>query len=267
MNRLGIIAGNGVFPLDVAAAAREQGRAVVAVAHRGETDPRLTPLCDEITWINVGELQTLIDAFKGAGVTEAAMAGGISRARLRESFKPDARMLKMLSALSRLSDDTILQAVAREVESEGIPVIDPVPMLEGALATAGLMAGPAPTPEQMGDLKLAFDVMRALGAFDIGQAVAVKDGLVAAIEAVEGTDATFRRAAAVCGKGLVVAKAVKPGQDLRFDRPAIGPATVELLLELGAALLGVEAGQALILERRRTLEAAEAGGLSVFGHA
>ncbi len=266
MSRLGLIAGNGVFPLEVAAAARRRGIRVIALAHIGETDPALVPLCDEITWVRVGQLQTMIDALKGAAVDEAAMAGGISRVRLQESFAPDARAIAMLARVGRLSDDAVLRAVAAEIESDGIRVIDPVPMLERALVEHGCQAGPEPTPAQLKDLALAFDVMHALGGFDIGQAVAVREGVVAAIEAVEGTDAALRRAAALCGGGLVVAKAAKPGQDLRFDRPAIGPATIELLAEIGARLIGVEAGQALILERQRTIELAHKYGITVYGH-
>jgi len=129
------------------------------------------------------------------------------------------------------------------------------------------MAGPEPSATQLKDLRLAFGVMRALGGFDVGQAAAVRDGVVGAIEAIEGTDAALRRAAALCGRGLVVAKMAKPGQDLRFDRPAIGPATIELLSEIGAAMIGVEAGQALILERASTLAEAASAGITVWGDA
>jgi DUF1009 family protein len=160
----------------------------------------------------------------------------------------------------------VLRAVAAEIEADGIRVIDPVPLLADVLSGAGLQAGPAPTPGQLRDLEIAFSVMRALSAFDIGQTVAVRDGVVAAVEAVEGTDAAMRRAGALMGKGLVVGKAAKPGQDLRFDRPAIGPATIEMLAATGAALIGVEAHRAMILERERTLELARAHGVAVYGH-
>jgi UDP-2,3-diacylglucosamine hydrolase len=145
-------------------------------------------------------------------------------------------------------------------------MIDPVPLLRDALAGRGRLAGPEPTAAQLRDLELAFAVMRSLGSFDVGQAAAVHDGVVGAIEAVEGTDAALRRAAALCGRGLVIAKAAKPGQDLRFDRPAIGPATIELLAEIGAAMIGIEAGEAMLLERGRTLSAAEQAGVTVWGH-
>ncbi|HYL58174.1 MAG TPA: UDP-2,3-diacylglucosamine diphosphatase LpxI [Candidatus Acidoferrales bacterium] len=253
MTKLGLIAGNGVFPLEVARAARARGIEVVAVAHLNESDRALDAAVGNVTWIKVGELQKIIDKFKSAGVKEAAMAGGISRARLRDSFAPDARALKMLAGIGRFSDDAVLRGVAREVESENIAMIDPVPMIEHWLAPAGLAAGPEPSQAQ-------------LGSYDIGQTVAVRDGMVAAVEALEGTDAALRRAAALVGAGLVVAKLAKPGQDLRFDRPAIGPATIELLGEIGAALIGVEANVALILERERTLELARAKNIIVYGH-
>jgi hypothetical protein len=266
VSSFGLIAGNGVFPLEVARAARHRGLRVIALAHLHETDAGLADLADEITWIKVGELQRMIDVLKTAGVSEAAMAGGISRARLAETFAPDGRALAMLAKVGRFSDDSVLRAIAAEVEADGIPVIDPVPLIDGVLARAGLEAGPAPTLAQVKDLELAFDVMRALGRFDIGQAVAVRSGVVAAVEAVEGTDAAFRRGASLVGKGMVVAKAAKPGQDLRFDRPAIGPATIELLAEIGAAMIGVEAHGAMILERPVTLERAQALGITLYGH-
>jgi DUF1009 family protein len=267
VNKLGLIAGNGVFPLEVARAARKRGIKIIAVAHLNESEQALDSVADQVTWIKVGELQKIIDVFKSSGVTEAAMAGGISRARLKDSFAPDARALKMLASIGRFSDDAVLRGIAREVEAEGIEMIDPVPMIEHWIARAGVSAGPEPSPAQRRDLDLAFAVVRRLGSYDIGQTVAVRDGMVASVEALEGTDAAIRRAAALVGAGLVVAKAAKPGQDMRFDRPAIGPATVELLAEIGAAMIGIEAGVALILERDRTLELARAKSVTIYGYA
>ncbi len=266
VNKLGIIAGNGVFPIEVAAGARRHGIGVIAIAHLNETDPALEKYVDEITWIKVGELERIIEVFKRGGVDQAAMAGGISRARLKDSFAPDARALQMLARIGRFSDDAVLRGVASEVESEGIPIIDPVPLVADALARPGLAAGPQLSEAQLHDLDLAFAVARQIGNFDIGQTVAVRDGIVAAVEAVEGTDAALRRAAQLMGKNLVVAKSAKPGQDLRFDRPAIGPATIALLAEIGASVLGVEAGVTLVLDRAATMEAARVSGVAVYGH-
>jgi len=239
---------------------------LIALAHLNETKPEIEAQVDQLTWIKVGELQKIIDVLKDAGVVQAAMAGGISRARLADSFAPDERAMKMLASITRWSDDAVLRAIAREIESEGIAVIDPVPLMDDAIAKPGAIAGAAPGESQLRDLELAFTVARSLGAFDIGQSVAVRGGVVYSVEAAEGTDAALRRAASISGKGLVIAKVAKPGQDLRFDRPAIGPATIELLTEIGAAMLGVEAGKCLLLERERTLAMAQASNLTVYGH-
>ena len=236
------------------------------MAHQGETDPALAELVESITWIKVGELQRMVDSFKSAGVTTAAMAGGIARSSLPAAFAPDMRALAMLQRIGRFSDDAVLRGVARELEAEGIAIIDPVPMLEDVITRPGVVSGPEPSAAQLRDLELAFNVARAVGGFDIGQAVAVRDGVVAAVEAVEGTDEALRRAAKLCGPGLVVAKAAKPGQDLRFDRPAIGPATIELLAEIGAAMIGIEAGTAMLLERGQIIDRAQALGVTVFGY-
>jgi UDP-2,3-diacylglucosamine hydrolase len=266
VTKLGIIAGNGAFPLLVAQAAQRRQIEVIAVAHLNETERALEPLCSQIIWIKVGELERMIQTFKSAGVTRAAMAGGISRARLKDSFAPDRRALAMLARVGKFSDDVVLRGVAAELEADGIEIIDPIYLLEDALADQGTMAGPQPTAAQLNDLKLAFSVTRSLGPYDIGQAVAVRDGVVAAVEAVEGTDVAIRRAASLCGRGLVVVKAAKPGQDLRFDRPAIGPNTIELLAEVGASVLGIEAGRTMILERQRTLGLAQSQAITVYGY-
>lgn len=264
---LGLIAGNGSFPLELAAAAKARGWRVIAVAHQGETQPALEPLCDQVTWIRVGELQRLIGVFTAAGIRQAAMAGGISRVRLGESFFPDNRAIQMLARVGRFSDDAVLRGVAMELESEGIEVIDPVGLLGPILAASGSLAGPQLQPQQVKDLELGFAVAAAVGRYDIGQAVMVRDGVVAAVEAVEGTDAAIARAAALCGAGLVVVKTAKPGQDLRFDRPAIGPQTIERLHQVKAAVLGIQAGVAMILQRDQTLALAQRLGIAVWGHA
>lgn len=264
--RLGIIAGNGSFPLELAAAAKRHRTETVAVAHLGESDPGLEALCTSLVWVRVGELQRIIETFRDAGITQAAMAGGISRARLGQSFSPDARALAMLARIGRMSDDAVLRGVAGELEAEGIAVIDPVYLLDQILAASGRLAGPEPTAAQLADIELGFTVATAVGRFDIGQAVMVKDGVIAAVEAVEGTDAAIERAASLCGRGLIVVKVAKPGQDLRFDRPAIGPHTIGRLQQVGAAAIAVEAGRAMVLERESTLALAEQTGITIYGH-
>jgi DUF1009 family protein len=266
VNRLGLIAGNGTFPLAVAEAARTRGIEIIAVAHVGETEPALEGLCSELTWIRVGEIEKMVATFKSAKISEAAMAGGISRVRQQHSFAPDERALRMMLRIGKMSDDAVLRGLAEELESEQIAIIDPVYLLDRAVVEAGRLAGPEPRESQLSDLKLAFGVLNALGNFDIGQAVMVRDGVVAAIEAIEGTDAALKRAAELCGKGVVVAKGAKPSQDLRFDRPAIGPRTIAVLSEVGAAVIGLEVRRTMVLEREKTLALADRHQITVYGY-
>ena len=176
MNNLGLIAGNGVFPIEVAKAARRQGIRVVAVAHLNETAAALSAEVDELTWIKVGELERIIEVFKRSGVEQAAMAGGISRARLADSFAPDARALRMLSRIGRFSDDAVLRGVAGEVEAEGIPMIDPVPFIPDALARAGRIAGPDPSAAQLRDLLVIGDDLLGQIALPTFEMIAYSQG-------------------------------------------------------------------------------------------
>ncbi len=265
MARIGLIAGNGRFPLLFAASARAQQHEVVAVAHVGETEPEIERLAASTTWIRVGEIESMIRAFQRHGVRRAVMAGGIRKASLFHHFAPDARALAFLSRLPHWGDDVVLRAVAAELERDGIAVIDAIPFMAPLLATAGILAGSPLTRSQEADVRLGSQVARAIGQWDVGQTVVVRDGVVVAVEAVEGTDAAIRRGASLAGRGAVVVKMSKPGQDLRFDLPAVGPATLGVCREHGVAVLAVEAGRTLLLDREVFLQVAATAGLTVVG--
>ncbi len=262
MEPLGLIAGNGRFPLLFARAARAQGRPLVAVAHRGETEPQLEAWVDRIEWIEVGQLGRMLETFHAAGVREAVMAGGIRKQALLEHFVPDARGLEFLSRLQSFGDDAILRALARELEAEGIRILPSTLFLEALLTPQGALTGRVPSEEHWADIRLGLRVAKALGQWDIGQTVVVRSGVVVAVEAIEGTDATIARAP---GRGAVVVKVSKPQQDLRFDVPAVGPQTVDTCARVGVAVLALEAGRTLLLEREEFLAAAERAELAVVG--
>jgi len=265
MARIGLIAGNGRFPLLFAASARAQQHEVVAVAHVGETEREIEEYAVSTTWVRVGEIEKMIRAFQLRGVDRAVMAGGIQKASLFRNFCPDARAVAFLSRLPHWGDDAVLRAVAAELEREGIAVVDGTPFIAPLLAAEGLLAGEPPTEAQRLDVRLGLRVARAIGRWDIGQTVVVRDGVVLAVEAIEGTDAAIRRGAALAGRGTVVVKASKPGQDLRFDLPAVGLQTVAVCREQAVAVLAVEARRTLLLDREPFLRAARAGGLTVVG--
>ncbi|MGH3054479.1 MAG: LpxI family protein, partial [Gaiellaceae bacterium] len=246
MQRVGLIAGNGRFPLIFARTARAEGVEVVAVAHEGETLPELAGQVAAITWIKVGELGRMIGAFRAAGIDRAVMAGGIRKAALFEHFAPDERGMQFLARLGSLGDDTLLRGVAGELENEGIAVVESTLFLSTLLAPTGALTKHVPDDAQWSDIRHGFAVAKAIGRWDIGQSVVVKSGIVLAVEAIEGTDATIQRGGRA---GAVVVKVSKPQQDLRFDVPAVGPETVRVCTAAGVAVLALEAGKTLLHDK------------------
>ena len=265
MPRLGLIAGNGRFPLVFAKAAQAEGVEIVAVAHQGETQPEIAALVPGITWVRVGELGKIIATLQHAGITQAVMAGGIHKAGALTHFQPDERGMAFISRLPSLKDDVILRGVAQELEGEGITVVESTRFLAALIAQEGILTIHPPDEQQWMDIRLGFTVAKEIGRWDIGQSVVVKRGTVLAVEGVEGTNAAIQRGGVLGGAGTVVVKVSKPQQDLRFDVPAIGPDTIAVMHEVGAITLAVEAGKTLMLDKSELLLAADTQGISVVG--
>ena len=265
---IGLIAGNGRFPLLFAHEARSRALRIAAVAHRGETDEAIEGEVDELTWVRVGQLGKMIRALKGAGVKRAVMAGGIDKARSLTQIRPDLRGMLFLSRSIRAGghgDDSLLRALADELEGEGIAIVPSTIFLEELIAPGGRLAGPRPSARALADIRIGCRVLAALGTADIGQSVIVERGVVLAVEAVEGTDEAVLRAGRLGRGGAVVVKTAKHGQDMRFDVPAVGPTTIATMVEARASTLAVEAGATLLLDRVHLVEAADRGGISVLG--
>lgn len=261
--KIGLIAGNGQFPLIFAENARRAGLSVIAVAHTGETPPELSDKVDEILWIRVGQIGKLISFFKKAGVTDAVMAGGIRKTRLFE-MRPDFRALTLLARLKEKKDDALLRAFAGELEREEIRIRASTLYLSSILAVDGEMTRPL-TKAEREDIAWGWPLAKQIGGLDIGQCIVVRDGVVLAVEAIEGTDATIRRGGALGKEKAVVIKICKPQQDLRFDIPAIGPGTIQAMIEVAASVLAVEAGKTLLLEKEKLLREAASAGIAVVG--
>jgi DUF1009 family protein len=264
VKRLGLIAGNGRFPVLFADAAREAGFTVTAVAHRGETPDELDQHVDDVRWIKVGQLGHLIDHFKSAGVDTVVMAGGIKKTRMFTEYRPDWRAVKVLARVRHFKDDVLLRALAQELESEGITVGDAARYLPSLIAEPGVLTG-NPSKEQWEDIRFGVETVRAIGRIEIGQCVVVKNRTVLAVEAIEGTDEAIRRGGRLASGGAVVVKMAKPQQDLRFDIPAVGPTTIASMREVGAAVLAVEAGKTLMLDKADLLAAARDAKIAVVG--
>lgn len=263
MPRLGLIAGNGRFPLLFAEAAQREGVDLIAVAHQGETPAEISSIVPTVTWVRVGELGKIIATFQQAGIAQVVMAGGIHKAGALAHIQPDARGLAFISRLPSLKDDVILRGIAQELESEGMTVIESTRFLSSLVPQEGVLTAQAPDAAQRADIHLGCAVAKEVGRWDIGQSVVVRRGTVLAVEGIEGTNATIRRGGALGGAGAVVVKVSKPQQDLRFDVPAVGPDTIAVMREVGALVLAVEAERTLMLDKPVLLREAEHAGISV----
>ncbi|MCA9511134.1 MAG: UDP-2,3-diacylglucosamine diphosphatase LpxI, partial [Myxococcales bacterium] len=248
---LGLIAGEGRFPLEVARALRARGERVVALGLHGLTDPALGASVDALHWLDLGQVVRGLDALAEAGVREAVMAGKVPKALLfarAGGAHLDALARGALDALPDRADDTLLGAVAAVLAARGIALHGQAAFTPELLVEEGVLGARAPTDDARAAVAFGLPVARALAGLDVGQSVLVKQRAVIAVEAIEGTDAAIARAGALAGPGCALVKVAKPRQDARFDVPVIGPGTVEALAGAGARALAIESGSAVLLD-------------------
>lgn len=246
---LGIIAGNGQFPLLLASEARQQNRRVVAAAIREETDPSLEKRVARFQWFALGQIKKTIDYFRGEGVEEAVMAGQVKHTQLFKKLKLDFTAVKILATLRDKKTDTILGAIADEFGKAGIRLIPSTTYLKNHMAPRGQLSKKKPSGDQQKDIEFGFKTAKAIAGLDLGQTVCVKNQAVLAVETMEGTDNCIARAGTLCDGRFVVVKVSKPRQDIRFDVPVIGPRTLEALQKSHAAVLAVEADKTLFFDK------------------
>jgi len=275
---LGLIAGNGRFPFLLLDAARAHGREVVVAAIKEETDPEINARAAadpgiRVHWLSLGELSRLIDTFRREGVTEAVMAGQVKHKQIFSSIRPDWRLAKLLLNLRTRNTDMLLGAVAKVLADEGIELIPSTAYLEPLLAQPGVLTARAPSEQEQRDIDYGRHVASALAAFDLGQTVVIAAQACVAIEAMEGTDAAIERAgvlmrslgdpSSTLDRSLTVVKAAKPRQDMRFDVPVVGVATIRTMRAAGATCLALEAHRTLIFDRDAVRAEADAAGIAV----
>ena len=257
--RYGLIAGNGRFPFFVLEGARREGIELIVAAIKEETDPEIDRLARTVEWMSVGHLGKLIRFFKGEGVTRAIMAGQVKHVQIfKLNSLPDLRMARMLARLKRRNTEALIGAVADELAAEGIKLVDSTTFIQPLLARAGLLTRRAPNRRELNNIEYGLKVAGELARLDLGQTIVVKDQAVVAVEAMEGTDATIRRASElVRGRPLTVIKVAKPNQDMRFDVPVIGLQTVEVMREFHVTALSITADKTLLFDRGETLAEAD----------
>ncbi|HET7871675.1 MAG TPA: UDP-2,3-diacylglucosamine diphosphatase LpxI [Terriglobales bacterium] len=274
--KLGLIAGNGSFPLLLLDAARAQGAHVVVAAIKEETSPQIEQRgAAAVHWMSLGELGKLIDTFKKEGVRTAVMAGQVKHKQLFSAVRPDWRLAKVLFSLGTRNTDSLIGAVAKVLEDEGIHLISSTAFLEPLLAKAGVLTRRAPSEAERKNIEYGRTVGRHLAQYDIGQTVVIAEAACVAVEAMEGTDATILRAGEIMrsaghdgessalSRALTVVKVAKPNQDMRFDVPVIGVKTIETMGQAGATCLAVDSGKCLLLDGDRVIDAADRAGISI----
>ncbi|HEV2487077.1 MAG TPA: UDP-2,3-diacylglucosamine diphosphatase LpxI [Terracidiphilus sp.] len=276
--KLGLIAGNGRFPFLLLDAARAQGFDVVVAAIREETDAEMdqraaTDQGVSVYWLSLGELSRLIETFQKEGVQRVVMAGQVKHKQIFSSIRPDWRLAKLLLNLRSRNTDMLLGAVAKVLGDEGIELLSSTQFLEPLLAQEGVLTERAPDQDECKNIEYGLGVASAVAGFDIGQTVVVAAQACVAVEAMEGTDATIERAgrlmdslggdASTLDRRLTVVKVAKPNQDMRFDVPVIGIATVETMIRAGASCLSIEAGRTLLFDRDSLLKRASQAGIAI----
>src|SRR5438067_8949101 len=261
--RYGLIAGNGQFPFLVLEGARRAGVSLAVAAIREETDPKIERVADKLTWVGIGQLGKMIRFFKREGVEKAIMAGQVRHVQIFSGALPDVRMLKMLLGLPRRNTDALIGGVAAELAKEGIELIDSTYFLRDHLAAVGTLTRRAPDERERGDIAYGLEVAREIARLDLGQTIVVRARACVAVEAMEGTDATVRRAGQLARGRLTVVKVAKPDQDMRFDVPVVGVPTIETMIEAGATCLCITAGKTLIFDREEMLRRADEKRIAV----
>ncbi len=267
MKTIGIIAGTGELPKIIAQDARERGYRVITIALENLAPAEMDGLSDEIRWINVGKLGELISVLREFNVKEAIMAGKVPKSLIYKSkITPDLRAIKLLFSLKDKSDDSILNAITREIESEGVSIIDTTTLSPHLLTPEGVLTEEPPSKDEWKDIEFGWKIAKETGRLDIGQTVVVKGQAVMAVEAIEGTDEAIRRGGKWAGSGAVVVKTSKPQQDMRLDVPVVGLSTIKAMVDVTARVLVIEAQKSIIINKGKLIKEAEESGITIVGY-
>lgn len=264
MKIIGLLAGVGRLPVEVARAARGMGFTVIAIGLVPGVDGELAGAADKFYTISVGELDKILSALKSQGVEQVTMIGKVTKEIMfAGKVQLDGRMQRLLASLPDNSDDTLMLAFVREFAAEGLGVLDQTTLIRALMPAAGVISKRQPTANELSDMEFGFTIARHIGGLDIGQTVVVKNRAVMAVEAIEGTDECIKRGGQLGRGGVTVAKVAKPNQDMRFDVPAVGVNTVQSMIEARATALVIEAGKTLLVDRAKVVELADSHNISI----
>ncbi|MDP8261455.1 MAG: UDP-2,3-diacylglucosamine diphosphatase LpxI [Candidatus Kappaea frigidicola] len=264
MNRLGLIAGNGKFPIMAAIAAKQQGINIIAIAFVGETSIEIAKHVTKIYWIRIGELGKLFDIFKKESIFEAIMAGQIRSIHLFKPWlKKDSALKDILKKVKDKRGDSLLDALAMELNVRNIKLLDSSFLLKDCLAPKGLLTQRKPTDNELGDIEFAKKIAKEMARLAVGQTIVVKNKAILAVESIEGTDAAIKRAAKLGGPHAVVVKVSKPNHDMRFDIPVIGLKTLKILKKSRIKVIAIEAQKTLLIDKEELINRANKLGVTI----
>lgn len=261
--KIGLIAGNGRFPLLFASAARHHGLEVIAIAIKHDTSRLIEPLVHKTYWLSLKDYARMFDIFKSEGIQKAIMAGQVNPRHLFYKDVGDEALKKLLSAIKDKRPDTVFGAVADQLSQHSIELIDSTVLLEDYLAKEGVLTKSVPDQETRQDIRFGFDMAKKLAGLDIGQTLVVKKGAIVAVEAIEGTDKAIIRGGRLANGGIVVIKVSKPNQDMRFDVPVVGPRTIKHIVRVRGKCLAIEANKTLIIDRDLCVKLADRNKVSI----
>jgi hypothetical protein len=260
----GLIAGNGKFPFLVLDAARSRGIEMTVFAIREEASQELEQSATRLHWIGLGELSRTLDLMHAESVTQAVMAGQVKHNRIFQLLRPDLKLMRLLMSLGTRNTDSLIGAVARVLEEEGIHLVNSTAFLQPLVPQAGILTQRAPDDEELADMEYGRTAAQRIAEMDLGQTVVVRARACVAIAAMEGTDETIERASRITsGQRIVVVKVSKPGQDMRFDVPVIGRRTLEVMRRANATALAVDAERTLLFEREQLIQDADQSGIAI----
>jgi UDP-2,3-diacylglucosamine hydrolase len=267
--KIAIIAGNGNFPFLVLDAARSLGHDVTIIGIKEEASKALEeaaagPPTATLHWVSIGQLGTFLKILKDAHITTAVMAGQVKHVKIF-SIIPDLTAMAMMAKLATRNTDSLIGAVANLMREHGVELINSAQFLQPMLAGAGTLSARSPSEAEHKDLEFGYRMADVIAGLDIGQTIAVKHQAVVAVEAMEGTDETIARAGDLAGDGVTIVKVAKPKQDMRFDVPIVGLATIQAMRRAGAKVLSVDAGKTLIFDRDAFFASANEAGIAIVG--
>jgi len=263
---IGLIAGGGQFPALFACKASKAGYRVITAGFRSETDPGLVNHVHLFKWFYLGQVRKLVKYFKENNVTEAVMLGSINKANIFKDIRPDLKALSFIAKTAWTHDDSVLTSFADLMENEGITMRSSTFLLPKLISPKGCWTQRQPDKADKKDMAQGWHLAKEIGRLDIGQCLVLSNGTVLAVEAIDGTDATIERGGRLAmGNGAVVIKLSKPSQDLRFDLPATGAATIEAMHRAGATVLALEAGRSLSFDREEMIRLADRYNICIVG--